>query len=393
MMIALLRGFLALLPMISPSFAAVRTGTTSDIEPFFSRHTNNWAVLVCTSRFWFNYRHIANTLSVYRSVKQLGIPDSRIILMLPDDMACNPRNAFPAQVFNSAYRAKNIYGDNVEVDYRGYDVSVENFVRMMTGRLAEGTPHSKKLLSDDRSNILVFLTGHGGDEFIKFQDAEELTSVELADIFEQMWQKRRYNEILFIADTCQATTLSTRFYSPNIIGVGSSLKGESSYSHHDDRDIGLSVIDRMTHDLLQFISSESAATDTTLAQLFEYLNNWDRLRSHLGVVTDNFKHRDWRKIKLTDFFGNVPSVEVSQWPLSDVTQMRATVQPLSTGRTGPTPASSSDDSSDPISLISTSSDEQKQAGAKTGALDSTFVAAAVGLGVVVAAGTFMSAGN
>ncbi|MEJ1276876.1 hypothetical protein NN561_007788 [Cricetulus griseus] len=45
-------------------------------EQFFrSGHTNNWAVLVCTSRFWFNYRHVANTLSVYRSVKRLGIPD------------------------------------------------------------------------------------------------------------------------------------------------------------------------------------------------------------------------------------------------------------------------------------------------------------------------------
>ena len=37
-------------------------------------HTNNWAVLVCASRYWFNYRHVANTLSVYRSVKRLGIP-------------------------------------------------------------------------------------------------------------------------------------------------------------------------------------------------------------------------------------------------------------------------------------------------------------------------------
>lgn len=39
-----------------------------------SGHTNNWAVLVCASRYWYNYRHIANTLSVYRSVKRLGIP-------------------------------------------------------------------------------------------------------------------------------------------------------------------------------------------------------------------------------------------------------------------------------------------------------------------------------
>ena len=34
--------------------------------------------------------------------------------------------------------------------------------------------------------------GHGGDEFLKFQDAEELSSYDIADAFEQMWQKRRY---------------------------------------------------------------------------------------------------------------------------------------------------------------------------------------------------------
>jgi phosphatidylinositol glycan class K len=33
-----------------------------------------------------------------RTVKRLGIPDSNIIMMLADDMACNPRNPYPGQV-------------------------------------------------------------------------------------------------------------------------------------------------------------------------------------------------------------------------------------------------------------------------------------------------------
>jgi len=33
--------------------------------------------------------------------------------------------------------------------------------------------------------------GHGGDGFLKFQDAEEISKQELGDAFEQMWQKRR----------------------------------------------------------------------------------------------------------------------------------------------------------------------------------------------------------
>lgn len=93
------------------------------ISEFFdsrkAQHTNNWAVLVCSSRYWFNYRHVANVLSLYRSVKRLGIPDSRIILMLADDMPCNARNPRPATVFNNAYHHINVYGDDVEVDFRG----------------------------------------------------------------------------------------------------------------------------------------------------------------------------------------------------------------------------------------------------------------------------------
>ena len=157
-----------------------------------AEHTSNWAVLVCTSRFWFNCRHLANVLSIYRTVKRLGIPDSQIILMLPDDMACNPRNAFPGTVYSNADRAVDLYGDNIEVDYRGYEVTVENFIRLLTDRVGDETPRSKRLLTDDRSNILVYMTGHGGNEFLKFQDNEEIGAFDLADAFEQMWEKKRY---------------------------------------------------------------------------------------------------------------------------------------------------------------------------------------------------------
>lgn len=157
-------------------------------------------MLVDTSRFWFNYRHVANVLSIYRSVKRLGIPDSQIILMVADDMACNPRNPRPGTVFNNAYQHINVYGDDVEVDYRGYEVTVENFVRLLTGRTQQGTPRSKKLLTDAGSNVLIYLTGHGGDGFLKFQDSEEITSQELADAIEQMWQKQRWGKWIALID-------------------------------------------------------------------------------------------------------------------------------------------------------------------------------------------------
>lgn len=79
----------------------------------------------------------------------------------------------------------------------GLQVTVENFLRVLTGRLDSSVPRSKRLLSDDRSNVLVYMTGHGGDGFLKFQDSEEISNHELGDAFEQMWQKQRYVHVIW----------------------------------------------------------------------------------------------------------------------------------------------------------------------------------------------------
>jgi phosphatidylinositol glycan class K len=278
-----------------------------------SEHTSNWAVLVSTSRFWFNYRHLANVLSLYRTVKRLGIPDSQIILMLPDDMACNPRNAFPGTVYNNADRALDLYGDNIEVDYRGYEVTVENFIRLMTDRVGEDMPRSKRLLTDDRANILVYMTGHGGNEFLKFQDAEEISAFDLADAFEQMYEKKRYHEILFMIDTCQANTMYSKFYSPNILATGSSEIDQSSYSHHADNDVGVAVIDRYTYYNLEFLEDRvrEPTSKLTMGDLFDSYDE-EKIHSHPGVRYDLFGGGEAaaRSRLVMDFFGNVQNVEV-----------------------------------------------------------------------------------
>ncbi|KAH7165584.1 peptidase C13 family-domain-containing protein [Dactylonectria macrodidyma] len=280
-----------------------------------AEHTSNWAVLVCTSRFWFNYRHLANVLSMYRTVKRLGIPDSQIILMLPDDMACNPRNAFPGTVYSNSDRAVDLYGDNIEVDYRGYEVTVENFIRLLTDRVGAEMPRSKRLLTDDRSNILVYMTGHGGNEFLKFQDAEEIGAVDLANAFEEMWEKKRYHEILFMIDTCQANTMYSRLYSPNIIATGSSELDQSSYSHHADNDVGVAVIDRYTYYNLEFLETQvkDLGSRKTVGDLFDSYD-YGKIHSNPGFRYDLFPGGpdSARSRLITDFFGNVQNVEVDR---------------------------------------------------------------------------------
>ncbi|KAK3414398.1 hypothetical protein EUGRSUZ_H00259 [Eucalyptus grandis] len=283
------------------SSSSLSSSSSSSAET--SMHTNNWAVLVCTSRFWFNYRHMANTLSLYRTVKRLGIPDERIILMLADDMACNSRNKYPAQVFNNENHRLNLYGDNVEVDYRGYEVTAENFLRVLTGRHETSVPRSKRLLSDEGSHILLYMTGHGGDEFLKFQDSEELQSHDLADAVKQMKEKRRFKELLIMVDTCQAATLFNQLHSPGALAIGSSKKGENSYSHHLDSDVGVSVVDRFTFYTLAYFERLNMYDNASLSSLFSSYNP-SLLMSNAYYRTDLYQRR-LEEVPVTNFFGSV----------------------------------------------------------------------------------------
>ncbi|VFQ72044.1 unnamed protein product [Cuscuta campestris] len=300
------------------SAGAASTTTTTTM------HTNNWAVLVCTSRFWFNYRHMANTLSLYRTVKRLGIPDERIVLMLADDMACNSRNKYPAQVFNNENHRLNLYGDNVEVDYRGYEVTVENFLRVLTGRHEDAVPRSKRLLSDEGSHILVYMTGHGGDEFLKFQDSEELQSHDLADAVKQMKEKRRFKELLIMVDTCQAATLFSQLHSPGVLAIGSSMKGENSYSHHLDSDVGVSVIDRFTFYTLAFFERVNMFSNASLSSLFNSYKS-SLLMSTAYYRTDLYP-RQLEEVPVTNFFGSVMETIHTDSAYKALSTVRATIK-------------------------------------------------------------------
>lgn len=294
---------------IIPAQGGVDGGRKEAAEKFLGGgqgHSNNWAVLVCTSRFWFNYRHVANVLSLYHSVKRLGIPDSQIILMLADDMPCNARNPRPATIFNNAHHHIDLYGEDVEVDYRGYEVTVENFVRVMTGRLPSATPRNKRLLSSHDSNVLVYLTGHGGDGFLKFQDAEELTHQDLADAVHTAYQGLRYNEMLVMVDTCQAASMYQRLYSPGVLATGSSLVGQDSLSHHVDRSIGVYIIDRYTYYLLEFLNPLKADSKKPIQSFLDACPKHKCL-SDVGVRYDLYQ-RDTRKVPTTDFLASVRNV-------------------------------------------------------------------------------------
>eukprot|EP00276_Gloeochaete_wittrockiana_P009099 CAMPEP_0184645712 /NCGR_PEP_ID=MMETSP0308-20130426/2270_1 /TAXON_ID=38269 /ORGANISM="Gloeochaete witrockiana, Strain SAG 46.84" /LENGTH=300 /DNA_ID=CAMNT_0027075017 /DNA_START=1614 /DNA_END=2516 /DNA_ORIENTATION=- len=263
---------------------------------------NSWALLLCTSRYWFNYRHTANALAVHSILRRLGFPEDRIILMLADNIACNSRNSFCGEVYGNDSHKNNLHPADIHVDYSGLDVNVENVVQVLAGEHASFVPPSKQLRSGPDSRVLVYMTGHGGNGFLKFHDKYELHSRKLAEAFHLMHVRQRYKEILFIADTCQAGTLAKHLHSPNILFVASSSEGESSYSHLTDAKMGVSLMERFTFYLNDFFHSINSSSSVTLKDMLSYLTP-ERLGSHIDVRTDLFP-RALSNVTLVEFFAS-----------------------------------------------------------------------------------------
>jgi phosphatidylinositol glycan class K len=279
-----------------------------------------------------------------------GIPDENIILMLADEIPVNPRNPYKNAMFletTGQQERLNLLDRSVEIDYRGDQVTVEALSRVLLGldtpfhhddpddnydSTSSDNSNTRTLNTDDQSHLILYWTGHGGDGFFKFQDVEEITAFDIHRLLQRMQATRRYAKILFVVDTCQAFTLmapaatttttttsdhtstTTTTTLSEVYMVGSSLKGENSYAHYNDVEVGVSVIERYTYAVFDYVQrhdsirrSSSYTTTTTRASLQEVLVDhlqYEQQRAHVGVRQDDCS-RNMSQVPLTDFFANV----------------------------------------------------------------------------------------
>ena len=97
------------------------------------------------SKFYFNYRHTGNVLAIYKHLKEQGVPDDRIILMLPENHACNPRNDVSGTIEMFLGTGEDFYCDDVEVDFKADDLTYETILNLFRGRYAAEYPENMRL--------------------------------------------------------------------------------------------------------------------------------------------------------------------------------------------------------------------------------------------------------
>ena len=99
---------------------------------------------------------------------------------------------------------------------------------------------------DKDSKVLIYINGHGGDNYWKIQDTHAIMHYDFAKAIEELHAKKgyifyfliinniRYKDMLLLSDSCAAFTIFDLIESPNAVMIGSSSQGEKSYSQGRD---------------------------------------------------------------------------------------------------------------------------------------------------------------
>lgn len=60
-----------------------------------------------------------------------------------------------------------MYCEDIEVDYKGEDLTYETILNLVRGRYERHFPASKRLQSNERQRVFIYMNGHGGENFFK----------------------------------------------------------------------------------------------------------------------------------------------------------------------------------------------------------------------------------
>jgi GPI-anchor transamidase subunit K len=100
--------------------------------------------------------------------------------------------------------------------------------------------------------------------------------------------------------------MTERITAPNIVATGSSVRGQNSYSHVHDYQLGMPVNDKFTHLTMSYAEKLTPTSTASLPDLFTTYS-YTNLESTFNYRTIELRRplESWR---LTDFFSSVAAV-------------------------------------------------------------------------------------
>ncbi|CAN8011543.1 unnamed protein product [Ixodes pacificus] len=162
-----------------------------------------WALLVAGSKGYINYRHQADVCHAYHILKQNGVLEERIVVMMYDDIAYNELNPTPGVILNYP-NGPNVYA-GVPKDYTGDLVSAYNFLSILQGEAIEGGS-GKVIASGPNDHVFVYFADHGGPGLIAFPN-DNLHATSLNGALKLMHEQNKFAKLVFYLESCESGSM------------------------------------------------------------------------------------------------------------------------------------------------------------------------------------------
>ena len=267
----------------------VSEGAEQDFS--YSVFTDQYAVLVQGSNGFINYRHQADVLSIYQSLRRGGFPDDHIILILDKKMASDAQNPEPGIVRTSPNGPDLLSGTTAgsgipaaEIDYDSADLTATDVADILAGRQSDRLP--VVVPQGAGNNVLFYWSGHGrnvsrggADEF-SWRNTSYGNGFS-ADLLGKTAREMLFRKLLVVAEPCYSECVIRAVDGiPGVLAISGASSQEQSWADCWNDKANVWMCDRFSQNLVNCLT---ANPDTSFRDLFLYCAQ-HTLGSHARIV-------------------------------------------------------------------------------------------------------------
>ena len=229
----------------------IMTPEDMEFEPEYEARTGNFAVVLATSTGMKNYRHQADALAMYQTLKKYGYTDDNIILIIEDDIA--DQTGGIVKVLPE--------GDNVRegavIDYHLSELTPGDFGNIMDGIVTETTP---TVVSGGKgTNVLLFWSGHGSRDGVLQWGSATVDSDTILSMIEK--GQPNYRKMLVVMETCYSGSIAETCEGlPGVLFLCAAMSGETSMADVFDDSMGTYLSNGFTRAFRDAITANPAIT-------------------------------------------------------------------------------------------------------------------------------------
>ncbi|RZF42513.1 hypothetical protein LSTR_LSTR004432 [Laodelphax striatellus] len=259
-----------------------------------------WVFLVAGSDGWSNYRHQADICHAYQTLVLRGIPKENIIVMMKDDIAMHASNPYKGKIMNEP-NGTDVY-EGVIIDYRGEDVTPENFIKVLEGdkKAMEGIGSGRVIESTENDKIFVNYDDHGSYGYVVFPNRAKLSAQNLTEAVHRMIAKKKFNKMILYLEACESGSMADSLYSSNssVLVVTASGRFESSWACYCNEETMPCLGDAFSVRWMGDLYQEFITTNKTIFEQFDYVRS-STYRSHVNIYGDY----NLANMRIHEFFG------------------------------------------------------------------------------------------